>query len=135
MIESAAEFRRLRMSEQPADYERPASEEVPVGVWRDIIHNDPEMRFWVGHNKTVPSEILSELIEVGDARTRSMVASKRSLPEALQLKLTADVDEGVRLSLCRNRKVALSVLAILVDDSWETIADEAREKLEQRNNE
>lgn len=133
MIESAEEFRRLRTSEDPADYERAANDEAPFVVWNDIIQNIPEMRFWVAHNKTVPQEIMRALIEVGDARTRSMIAMKRSLPETLQKVLAVDADEGVRLSLCRNKKVAASVLAILVDDPWVTIAEEAQEKLQQRD--
>ncbi|MGO4249462.1 hypothetical protein AB4Y87_19790 [Paenarthrobacter sp. RAF54_2] len=76
MIQSAAEFVRLRSSEDPAEYHRAAHEEADVSVWLDVIDKYPDMRFWVAHNKTVPLEILELLASDPDVRVRSFVATK-----------------------------------------------------------
>ena len=41
MITSAEEFRDLRLSEDPAEYDRAAMEEAPLQVWRDVISRFP----------------------------------------------------------------------------------------------
>lgn len=67
VIPSAAEFVRLRFSEDPEEYRRAASEPAELAVWLDVIENYPEARFWVSHNKTVarhrntPRAVIEEL--------------------------------------------------------------------------
>jgi hypothetical protein len=129
MIESAAEFYRLRTSQDPAEYHRAAWEEAPLRVWHDVIEQFPDMRHWVAHNKTVPMEILAILAGDSDSRVRHMVASKRKLSAPLQMKLSTDPDESVRRALVVNAKVTRDVLQVLANDQVEDISRRAREKL------
>ena len=43
MIESADEFRRLRESDDPAEYLRAAHEPARLDVWREVIARFPEL--------------------------------------------------------------------------------------------
>ncbi|MER5468533.1 hypothetical protein [Streptomyces sp. NPDC002685] len=79
-ITSAEEFIRLRKSENPAEYNRSAWATLPLPVWWDLVRNHPDMRFWAAHNRTVPSEILAELIKDPDWRVRDRVAGKGYCP-------------------------------------------------------
>lgn len=78
VIESAEEFVRLRTSGDPAEYHRAAHEEATEDIWRDVIEQFPDMRFWVAQNKTVPLSILEELRHDPDWKVRSMVRQKGS---------------------------------------------------------
>ena len=104
MIESAAEFCRLRASDKQDEYARAASEEAPLQVWHDVVAQFSDMRFWVAQNKTVPMEILAILADDSDGHVRHMVASKRKLSSPLQMKLSADREESVRRALVGNQK-------------------------------
>lgn len=82
MIDSADEFVRLRTSEEPAEYNRAATEEAAEQTWLDVIERFPEMRFWVVQNKTVPLSVLEILRHDSDERVRHMVTRKRSWTRA-----------------------------------------------------
>ena len=125
MIKSAEEFMRLRLSEKPDEYLRAAWEEAPLAVWVEVIEQYPEMRFWVAHNKTVPSGVLEILADDPCWRVRHMVASKNKLPEHIQLKLAKDDDSSVRQRVVYNKKVSLSALKILEQDIDEEIKKHA----------
>lgn len=129
MIRTAEEFKRLRESDDPNEYRRAAEEEASLETWRSILIAYPEMAEWVAHNKTVPVEILAELINHPDPRVRSTVADKRKLPEQMMLSLAEDKDESVRLRLAHNRKASKVVLEKLAKDSWSEIRRVANERL------
>lgn len=116
MIESAEQFRDLRESDDPCEYRRAAQEEASLEVWLDVISRMPDLRCWVAQNKTVPIAILELLADDPDSRVRWMVASKRKLPESLQLKIAADSDPSIRATLARNPKATERVLKILAHD-------------------
>lgn len=78
MIESADEFRRLRVSENPEEYRRAAYDEAPAEVWLEVIRRWPDMRFWVAQNKTVPVSVLEALVNDPDEKVRDMVQRKGS---------------------------------------------------------
>jgi hypothetical protein len=82
VIDSADEFVQLRTSEDPAEYDRAATEEAAEQTWLDVIERFPEMRFWVAQNKTVPLSVLDVLRHDSDERVRHMVTSKRSWARA-----------------------------------------------------
>lgn len=127
MIESAEEFRRLRSSEDPAEYERAAQEEAPLEVWHDVIARMPDMRQWVVNNKTVPVSILEQLIDDPDDTVRSFIATKRKLPEELQLRMTRDPDPSIRVRLANNAKVTPAVLEILAKDADPWVREQVAE--------
>ena len=95
MIQSAAEFIRLRCSSDPEEYRRAAHEDAPDHVWQEVIDRHPEMRFWVAHNKTVPLWALKKLARDRDPRVRGMVAMKRKLPIEILKTMTDDVSATV----------------------------------------
>ena len=133
MIESAADFVRLRTSEVPGEQYRAAHDAAAVTVWRAVIEKYPDMREWVAGNKTVPVEVLEELSRDPDSRVRVAVAMKRKLPEALQLVLAGDPDEGVRHRIACNAKATKRVLQMLADDDQSFVHETAVRRLEERD--
>ncbi len=130
MIRSAVEFKRLRESDIPEEYNRAAHDEAEIEVWEDVLKKYSEMSFWVAQNKTVPVEVLKVLATNQDPDVRDMVARKRKIPESLMIILSADKHESVRLALANNGKVTEKVLNILVNDSWQAVRESALEKLQ-----
>ena len=128
MIESAADFVRLRTSEIPGEQYRAAHD--AAAVWRAVIEKYPDMREWVARNKTVPVEVLEALSHDPDSRVRVAVAMKRKLPEALQLVLAGDPDEGVRHRIACNAKATKRVLQMLADDDQSFVRETAIGRLE-----
>lgn len=116
MIATSDEFKRLRESAEPSEYIRAASDEAPVEVWREIVAEMPEMRFWVAQNKTVPIEILEDLARCSGVDVRCMVARKRKITESIGLILAEDGDETVRAALARNPKLPKAVQNVLLGD-------------------
>jgi hypothetical protein len=82
VIESAEEFVRLRLSDDPAEYGRAAGDAASVETWLDVIDRFPDMRWWVAHNTTVPLDVLEVLRHDPDERVRWMVLQKRSWARA-----------------------------------------------------
>jgi hypothetical protein len=130
MIYSAQEFKRLRTSDEPTDYQRAADEDAPIDVWREIIASMPDMREWVAHNKSVPVEILEILARDESNRVRFVVAGKRKLPESIQLDLGRDIDASVRHGLACNAKSTKRVLELLALDSEGFIRERATKRLQ-----
>ncbi|MFC9498282.1 hypothetical protein [Streptomyces sp. NPDC056982] len=128
-ITSVEEFIRLRDSEDPEEYNRSAWATLPLPVWWDLVRNHPDMRFWAAHNRTVPSEILAELIKDPDWRVRDRVASKRRCPPELLERLADDPHDAVRRLVAGHPHSPRSAVARLVDDRWPVIAQEARARL------
>jgi hypothetical protein len=120
-IESAAEFIRLRYSDEPADYRRAAGEEAAPGVWDEVIRDYPDARVWVAQNKTVPVEILERLAVDTDPRVRHMVAMKRKLTPQILNALASDSDETVRIRVVMNKKSSKDILERLARDPSERV--------------
>jgi len=131
MIRDAEEFIRLRTSDTPADYQRAATDEVPIEVWPEIIQHHPDMRSSVAHNKTAPIEILTILARDADPSVRLSVAMKNKLPAELMMKLADDEEEEVRRRIVYNKNASIDVLRKLSTDDLEDIAKAARERLTQ----
>ena len=129
MITTAEEFVELRTSDDPQLYHRAAHDFASVEVWIDVLQRYPAMCFWVAQNKTVPIEILELLIHHDDWKVRHMIASKRKCPPALLGILALDEDSGVRHAVVISPRVPRFVLELLLNDSWESIASMARERL------
>lgn len=117
MIESAAEFRELRQSDDPELYNRAATENAALATWTSIIQSMPDMRFWVAHNKTVPVSVLAILATDPDSSVRHMVAQKRKIDADTQRLLAHDTDPAVRCALARNAKLLPEVLDMLSRDA------------------
>jgi antirestriction protein ArdC len=129
VIATAAEFVRLRTSEDPSEYGRAAQEEAPDSVWLELIHDYPEMRRWVAHNKTVPLSILEVLSRDESAAVRSAVADKRKLTTELRRLLSQDSDAGVRARVACNAKCEREILEVLARDPEVIVRSAAADKL------
>jgi hypothetical protein len=130
MIETVAEFVRLRNSEIGGEYYRAAHDEAPLDVWWGVLNNHPDMAFWVAQNKTVPYEILEHLSEHNDSRVRTMVSSKNKLEEPLLLKLALDSDDAIRMNIARHKKATARVLGLFRQDCWEEVSKVADERVQ-----
>jgi len=132
-ILSASEFLRLRSSDVPAEYHRAAHDDAAIDVWRDVIEQYPDMRFWVAQNKTVPVDGLRLLATDQDWKVRSMVAMKRKLPDDLCTLLALDSNDAVRQSIARHRNTPDGVLSVLAADSWPPVAEAAAREVQRRS--
>ncbi|WP_055590818.1 hypothetical protein [Peterkaempfera griseoplana] len=128
-ITSVEEFIRLRLSEDPAEYDRSAWAAMPLPVWWELVRNHPEMRFWAAHNRTAPVEILAELIRDADWRVRSRVLSKNAGPPELLEQSVDDPHDAVRHTVAAHRNSPRTAVARLVNDPWPVIAEQARARL------
>ncbi|MFF3678706.1 hypothetical protein ACFYYS_32650 [Streptomyces sp. NPDC002120] len=128
-IASVEEFVRLRLSEDPAEYERSAWAGMPLGVWWQLVREHPQMRFWAAHNRTCPPEILAELAKDDDWRVRERVLCRRSCPPELLEQLADDPHDAVRNTVATHPRSPRSAVARLVDDPWPVIAEAARARL------
>lgn len=129
MITSAAEFIKLRTSAVMEEYQRAAHEEAPLAVWWELVHDHPDMKVWVVHNKTVPLEILAALSTDEDASIRSAIARKGKASFEILDRLSQDPDEGVRLSVAYNETTSLEILKRMLDDDWEMIVDRVKARI------
>ncbi|WP_348953843.1 hypothetical protein [Amycolatopsis melonis] len=128
-ILSADEFVRLRYAEDPEDYRRAASESAPLAVWLEVIERYPDARVWVVRNKTVPMEILEDLVDDSDVRVRYAVAMKRKLTPMLLAHLALDEDESIRLRVAMHRNTSRETLEYLRNDSWDRVRETVRKRL------
>ncbi|MED1724465.1 hypothetical protein [Brevibacillus parabrevis] len=129
MLTSAAQFVRLRTSDDRNDYLRAAWDEAPLEVWLDVLNHYPDMAFWVAHNKSVPLPILEMLAKHPEERVRSMVASKNKLSPELQIQLAQDHECSVRRSIAYNKKAVLAALQLLAEEADEELKQHVRTRI------
>lgn len=116
VISSAAEFARLRVSEDFAEQTRATHEAADEHIWRDVITDYPELKIWVARSKKVPLEILRLLAADPEPRVRCEVAAKRKLDHALFAALAKDQDESVRRAIALNVKCPAALQVSLNDE-------------------
>lgn len=131
MIHSAEEFVALRDSSIKDEYDRAATDEASISVWKDVIDRFPEYRKWVAHNKTIPLEILTLLCQFGPDVRRS-IAVKRKLPDELFELLSNDLDAVVRQGIASNKKAPISIIKKLMQDKDEDVSRVAKYNFENR---
>ncbi|GGM12352.1 hypothetical protein GCM10010129_65510 [Streptomyces fumigatiscleroticus] len=135
MIESAAEFVRLRLSGDSADFRRIKQEDAPLDVWLDIVDNHPEMRFWVTFNRSVPDEVLRLLVRDDDWRVRANIAGRKKAPEDVLDTLSRDDHDAVVSSVAGNPVTPTDALTRLSRHPWEQVREKALEQLQERQQE
>lgn len=132
MITSAEEFVALRSSSIKSEYDRAATEEAPISVWREVIKNYPDYRRWVAQNKSVPLETLEELRQF-DSTIRQFVAAKRKLSLAMFEALSQDESYVVRIAIAANKKAPIEILERLHSDKNKHVSRAAGYNLEEIN--
>ncbi|WP_092002279.1 hypothetical protein [Paraburkholderia lycopersici] len=131
MIHSAEEFVALRDSSLKDEYDRAATDEASVSVWKDVIDRFPDYRRWVAHNKTVPIEILRLLYQFGPD-VRRFIAVKRKLSDELFELLSTDLDATVRQGIASNKKAPIPIIMRLMQDEDEDVSRIAKYNFESR---
>ena len=131
MIHSAEEFVALRDSSIKDEYDRAATDEASISVWKDVIDRFPKYRKWVAHNKTIPLEILTLLCQFGPDVRRS-IAVKRKLPDELFELLSNDLDAVVRQGIASNKKTPISIIKKLMQDEDEDVSRVAKYNFDNR---
>ena len=134
MISSAAEFIKLRISDNSEEYRRTVSEEISEAVCIELIEKHPEMKIWVIGNKTVPLSILNILSNDNDSNIRFSIALKRKLSHELFEKLSMDNDESVRQCIASNKKTPIDILEKLALDVEDMVKEVAIERLDELAN-
>lgn len=96
MIKSASEFVRLVESDKPADRHRAAWDSAPTQVWRDIIENYPDMRFWVAGGTGCGRIGTDEWSTEGQRRVidTAMIVSAYRYLGGLRAVVSAPLEEG-----------------------------------------
>lgn len=118
MIQSADEFKYLRLSENIEEQYRASNDAANKEVWIEVINKFPELREWVAHNKNIQIEILEKLTLDSNPKVRCVVARKRKINDKIFEILKNDLTEEVRYDLLSNTKISIEKKRkIKVDDS------------------
>jgi hypothetical protein len=78
----------------------------------------------------MPVAVLEDLAADSEARVRLVVASKRSLPERLQLRMAVDPDHSVRGRIAWNARATRKALEMLACDPEPAIRRHAQARLD-----
>ncbi|MEM9391088.1 MAG: HEAT repeat domain-containing protein [Bacteroidota bacterium] len=135
MIKSAEEFKRLRESSIPEEYNRAANEEASIDTWNEVLKKYPDLSFWVAQNKTVPVEVLHTLVGNENVNVRCMVARKRKIDDTIFEKLKEDEDESVRHALICNAKLSIERKKRIKTSDSEWLEKELKEKVPNNHSE
>lgn len=131
-IESAEEFVRLRLSEDPAEYSRSSYDWAEDAVWHDVLDRFPDMARWFVHNKSVPLAILDRLIDAGDPETLRWTMNKRKLSREQFERLARYPDGHIRQSIAGNAKIPQDLLETLQKDPNHWVRRSAYQALTER---
>lgn len=132
MIETVAEFIRLVESDDPDEIRRSAWEDALPKVWKLLVEDYPEMRFWVAHNRTVPEQILRILAVDPEWRVRHRVASRRSCPSGILELLSNDTHDSIASLVAGHPNVPSSALRRLEKYPWGQVSEKATRQLAER---
>lgn len=131
-IKSANEFVELLLSEDPEQYRRAAEDTAEEEVWREVLHQFPEKRKWVVHNKTVPLSILRTMIYDEDPDIRITIAMTRRIDIEMMEQLATDTDPRVRQRIAYNKKTPPNIIEKLSTDPDDIVSTVARSRLGRR---
>lgn len=132
MIESVNEFVRLLRSEDPGERKRSAWDEAPIEVWREMLDGDPDLHFWVAHNRTIPEEIMVALARDAEPRVRRRLADKNSCSAGVLEMLARDEDELVVSAVAGHPKTPVDALNLLSEHAWVQVREKAQRQLADR---
>jgi len=132
MIETVAEFVRLVESDDPDERRRSAWEAALPQVWKSLVENHPEMRFWVAGNRTVPDVILRILAIDPEWRVRHRVASRKSCPSDILELLSNDTHDSIVSLVAGHPNTPSSALRRLARYPWDQVSKKATRQLSER---
>ncbi|MEO5930142.1 MAG: hypothetical protein ABIR47_09425 [Candidatus Kapaibacterium sp.] len=132
MIETIEELIRFIETDDSELNESSSWEEAPEILWHELLLkycDDPDMRFAVTLNKTLPTSVLMVLAKDDSWRVRCTVAKKRRLEPSIRELLSKDENEAVRRGIAYNQKTPREILAKMVNDPVPDIAERVRKRL------
>lgn len=132
MIETVAEFIRLVESDDPDERRRSAWEDALPQVWKSLVEDHPDMRYWVAHNRTVPEEVLRILAADPEWRVRHRVASRRSCPSDILELLSNDTHDSIASLVAGHQNTPSSALWRLARYPWDQVSTKAIRQLSER---
>ncbi|WP_141685051.1 hypothetical protein [Burkholderia stabilis] len=127
-IKSADEFKVYAESENANEFAK-VYEESTDEVWVEVLLKYPALSRLVAANNTNSMNVMNYLSRSGDWMTRCDVATKRRISREIFERLASDVHPGVRQAIACNPKVPEDILAGLVDDVDNLVAEAAKERL------
>ncbi|MFB7429629.1 hypothetical protein ACFC0K_40900 [Streptomyces hydrogenans] len=134
-IKTAADFVRLVESDDPEERQLAAWDDAPLPVWKSVIENYPDMRFWVAHNRTTPAEILRTLAGDSDWRVRHRIASRASCPGEILEMLSRDSHDSVASAVAGHPRTPVAAIQHLADHPWNQVREKAIRQLTERADE
>lgn len=133
MINSAEEFKKLRLSSNLDEQHRASTEPASLEVWNQVINQYEELKEWVAHNKSIQTEILEILAHDSNPSVRSVVARKRKISDEIFDVLRKDSDESVRHALINNTKLSLEKKKNIKTDDSEWLRNALRDQIEEHS--
>jgi len=133
MICTIEEYLSLANSKNTEDNKKTIHEELSLDVILTIIHEYPNRKSWLVHNKHIPLEILKKLSTDDDIDVRFTIAMKKKCNHEIFRTLLHDPDYSVRMAVVRNNKLPLDLLEKMRYDKETEISQEAIYALEMRS--
>ena len=133
MIDNIKEYINLADSNNLEDNNRTKMEQLSSEVISEIIHNYPERKAWLVHNKHIPIDVLRLLCTDSNSDVRFTVAMKNKNDRYIFETLMKDPDFSIRMAVVRNKKIPMDLLRRMADDKSDKIATEAMRVLKLMN--
>ena len=133
MIDNIKEYINLADSNNLEDNNRTKMEQLSSEVISEIIHNYPERKAWLVHNKHIPIDVLRILCTDSNSDVRFTVAMKNKNDRYIFETLMKDPDFSIRMAVVRNKKTPMDLLRRMADDKSDKISTEAMRVLKLRN--
>lgn len=104
---------------------------MPSAEWFRVLRALPQAEAWITRVKHLPEPVIEYLSVSPDVEVRRRVAYRSALPEWVQRRLAADAAKEVRRELAAGRGTLRTILGILMSDSDDDTANEAKSRYEQ----
>ena len=133
MIDNIKEYIKLADSDDLEDNNRTKTEQLSSEVIFEIIHNYPERKAWLVHNKHIPIDVLKLLCKDKKSDVRFTVAMKNKNDRYVFEILMNDPDFSIRMAVVRNKRIPIDLLKKMVNDKDDEISKEAMRILKLRD--
>lgn len=133
MIDNIKEYIKLADSDDLEDNNKTKTEQLSSEVIFEIIHNYPERKAWLVHNKHIPIDVLKLLCKDKKSDVRFTVAMKNKNDRYVFEILMNDPDFSIRMAVVRNKRIPIDLLKKMVNDKDDEISKEAMRILKLRD--
>jgi len=113
MIDNIKEYIKLADSNNLEDNNRTKMEQLSSEVISEIIHNYPERKAWLVHNKHIPTDVLRLLCTDSNSDVRFTVAMKNKNDRYIFETLMKEMDLLRRMADDKSDKIATEAMRVL----------------------